>query len=254
MLKNTKFGKVGSSEVKEFISIIYEDKEYFAPIDSETRRILGVLDLETKELNNDLMLLEIEEIDIIDLIVEKRIQVKLQKEKNIEDLKYEIENLFNKISKVDERPRTHKEFKHLMPAGKYYIGDPCYIISKDDCGWWLNYVDIILSRNYDGLAKLDGITAWSSETNYGDGCYLSNEEDQKYYVDSGTIGIVRLDDIGDHIVINWDKINNPENYYQIKDFTEPFEVKTSVETFIDEEDNEEYDVKYFHIGDIIIET
>jgi hypothetical protein len=79
------------------------------------------------------------------------------------------------------------------PAGKYYIGDICYVLSSDvyDKQWGDKY-------DYScGTFELsfNGVTAQVSayRTTYGDGLYTDAATGKMFPVDSGTIGIVPLE-------------------------------------------------------------
>lgn len=90
--------------------------------------------------------------------------------------------------------------KHVFPAGKYYIGDPCYLISKDedwkkvgeDTGWF--GFDSVAPGYDDGIFQWNGRTCFASGTAYGDGLYYvtPHEEygDYEIGVDAGLIGII----------------------------------------------------------------
>ncbi len=69
-------------------------------------------------------------------------------------------------------------------AGKYYIGDPCYIFEKS----WSDVCDSVIFKyedEYKGKPLLIG------STSYGDGTY-TDDQNRKYWVDSGTIGILPI--------------------------------------------------------------
>lgn len=73
-----------------------------------------------------------------------------------------------------------------LPAGKYYIGDPCYIF-KD------SWNRVLTSTNYfeDTSGKIDGHNYCAASTAYGDGIYEDNQG-RNYGVDSGVIGIISI--------------------------------------------------------------
>ena len=92
----------------------------------------------------------------------------------------------------------HQSEQVVMPAGLYYIGDPCYVLSEER---WAELRDAMHPQYPDGGRNLDGIdpAAWTSqelsmmamETCIGDGGYRDNES-YEYGVDSGTIGAIQL--------------------------------------------------------------
>jgi len=108
------------------------------------------------------------------------------------------------------------KIKVTLPAGRYYIGDLCYVLSDEDwntycaafdwgkscdthneedgydCEIWLapDAVDT------EGWLNDTGAQPWrpcyTFNTAYGDGCYL-DQEGRQYCVDSGGIGAIRTD-------------------------------------------------------------
>ena len=83
----------------------------------------------------------------------------------------------------------------MMPAGKYYIGDICYVMSDD----WDEVCDLTIkdSKVINGEFEMkDGRRFAMYSTKYGDGLYRSNMG-TKHAVDSGTIGCILVDDIID---------------------------------------------------------
>ena len=74
-----------------------------------------------------------------------------------------------------------------MKAGKYYIGDLCYLLTDE------YYDEIVCSFAHEDQEKVvKGVEFWWHSTAYGDGGY----EDQNgsiYSVDAGLIGCVNLD-------------------------------------------------------------
>lgn len=87
-----------------------------------------------------------------------------------------------------------------MPAGRYYVGDLCYVI-RDRSDW-----DAVVAnafpddgdgRGVDGEFTLpDGRRYAMFSTAYGDGTY-TDAEGRRYLVDAGSIGCIRLEDIRD---------------------------------------------------------
>lgn len=82
-----------------------------------------------------------------------------------------------------------------LPAGKYFIGDLCYVLEADD--EWDEVCDLTISgnKNLDGEFILkDGRRFAMYGTAYGDGVYDDNYGNS-YPVDSGTIGCILMSDI-----------------------------------------------------------
>ena len=106
-----------------------------------------------------------------------------------------------------------------MPAGRYYIGDLCYVMHDE----WDEFCSITIKDRecLDGEFSLsDGRRFATYGTAYGDGVYRSNIG-TSHSVDAGLIGCVRIDDIRDN------------TYADIKDlgavveFDAPFETSQS---------------------------
>jgi len=83
----------------------------------------------------------------------------------------------------------------MMQAGKYYIGDLCYVMADDE---WKEICSIIIQGNrvmIDGEFELkDGRKFAIYSTKWGDGLY-DDHYGHSYSVDSGSIGCIRLEDI-----------------------------------------------------------
>jgi hypothetical protein len=109
-----------------------------------------------------------------------------------------------------------------MPAGRYYIGDLCYVMHPE----WNECCDLFFPpghppRGVEGEFTLkDGRRFASFGTAYGDGTYSSNIR-TSHSVDSGSIGCIRVEDIRDNAY------NNIEELGAIVEFTTPFEVSSN---------------------------
>jgi hypothetical protein len=71
---------------------------------------------------------------------------------------------------------------HTFPAGKYYIGDPCYVLDDE-------IYDAIVIGSGEGFFTNGTHTIGFFGTAYGDGCYRGTNG-KTYGVDAGIIGIV----------------------------------------------------------------
>lgn len=86
----------------------------------------------------------------------------------------------------------------MMPAGKYYVGDLCYVMHPE----WDEVCDLLFAGRKDGgcnegeFTLKDGRRFAIFNTLYGDGLYPSNIG-RNLSVDSGSIGCILLDDIRD---------------------------------------------------------
>ena len=109
-----------------------------------------------------------------------------------------------------------------MPAGRYYIGDLCYVMHPE----WQECCELFFppgapGRGVEGEFTLkDGRRFASFGTAYGDGTYSSNMT-TVHSVDSGSIGCIRVEDICDH------EYDNIEELGAFVEFAEPFEVSAN---------------------------
>ena len=81
----------------------------------------------------------------------------------------------------------------MMPAGTYYIGDLCYVLSDR----WDEFCSLTCagSQVLDGEFNLaDGTRFATFTTRWGDGRY-QDQQGCDYPVDAGLIGCVRVQDI-----------------------------------------------------------
>lgn len=134
----------------------------------------------------------------------------------------------------------------MMNAGKYYIGDLCYVMH----GEWVEFCEITLNGHnvLDGEFKLaDGRCFATYNTKYGDGTYEASNGAQ-LSVDAGLIGCIKVEDI------DQDNDRNHIEYGTIVEFDAPFSTyeengiihfgNISVDTdpsYEEEEDNWEYE-------------
>lgn len=82
-----------------------------------------------------------------------------------------------------------------MPAGKYYVGDLCYVMHPE----WDEFCGITIKGNQclEGEFNLkDGRRFAAFNTMWGDGEY-KDQYGNSYSVDAGLIGCIRLEDIRD---------------------------------------------------------
>jgi hypothetical protein len=82
----------------------------------------------------------------------------------------------------------------MMQAGKYYVGDLCYVMDNDE---W----DQVCARTIQGKSFADGEFELNDGrkfaiygTSWGDGVY-HDYYGHSYSVDSGSIGCIKLEDI-----------------------------------------------------------
>lgn len=103
-----------------------------------------------------------------------------------------------------------------MPAGRYYIGDLCYVMHNE----WTEFCELTMPNNQclDGEFVLaDGRRFATYGTAYGDGTYQSNIG-TSHSVDAGLIGCIRVEDIRDNTYEDIERLG------AIVTFDQPFEV------------------------------
>jgi len=82
----------------------------------------------------------------------------------------------------------------MMPAGRYYIGDLCYVMNDVE---WDEFCGITIQQNecVDGEFQFkDGRRFATYGTKWGDGEYR-DQQGRRYSVDAGLIGCIRVEDI-----------------------------------------------------------
>ena len=103
-----------------------------------------------------------------------------------------------------------------MPAGKYYVGDLCYVMDSDE---WSQVCSLIIQgeKLLDGEFELpDGRRFAIYSTHWGDGEYY-DQYGHTYSVDAGSIGCILMSDI------RANKYYNLLDLGAILEFAEPFE-------------------------------
>lgn len=101
-----------------------------------------------------------------------------------------------------------------MPAGRYYVGDLCYVMSDEE---WKQFCKITLTgeKVLDGEFEMpDGRRFASYSTAYGDGVYY-DEYGHTFSVDAGLIGCILESDIKE-------PLDNILDLGAFIDFNEPF--------------------------------
>lgn len=73
----------------------------------------------------------------------------------------------------------------IMPAGSYYIGDPCYYVPEHLWGKLLENSGFF---EKSPIGEIEGFKILAISTEYGDGVYTGSDG-RIYPVDSGTIGL-----------------------------------------------------------------
>lgn len=115
--------------------------------------------------------------------------------------------------------------KMIMPAGKYWIGDPCYVFPNkgpmenkwDEILAEVNFFEVSYGELDDGKIKV-----WAASTAYGDGRYIGSNG-KAFPVDAGLIGIVPKETV-DYL----GRTDNDLDYLGLFiEFTEPFVVRSN---------------------------
>lgn len=124
--------------------------------------------------------------------------------------------------------------KYTLPAGEYYIGDPCYVVPNKD------WIPLLERAGYFGsepsLDCDEGFFFYKDKacfaylTAHGDGTY-TDKSHNKYPVDAGVIGIL------------------PVEVCDFKELLYPCVTKKFEKDFVVWEES-----GVFHFGDIIIST
>ena len=107
----------------------------------------------------------------------------------------------------------------MMKAGKYYVGDLCYVMSDAE---WEQFCKITIQGNkvIDGEFEMpDGRKFATYSTAYGDGVY-HDQYGHSYSVDAGLIGCIKVEDIKDDM-------SDILRLGAIIDFNEPFECSST---------------------------
>lgn len=80
----------------------------------------------------------------------------------------------------------------VVPAGKYYLCDPCYVISNADD--WVGFLESCATEDSAGFsghyeALSDGTKVLAFATKHGDGNY-HDQHGNSFSVDSGLLGLI----------------------------------------------------------------
>lgn len=105
----------------------------------------------------------------------------------------------------------------LFSKGKYYIGDPCYVISNKNWDKLIEETNHFANEEF----KFKGKTCFAAGTAFGDGTYY-DEEGREYCVDSGLIGVIPFEILD---------INTEGRGGQIVEFEEDFLASVENGTF-----------------------
>lgn len=84
------------------------------------------------------------------------------------------------------------ETSNIMPAGTYFIGDPCYAIDNEVWDEYLNAIDYGSNDVVDFKYKRKKLSVWANRTAYGYGVY-QDQFGNSYGVDAGLIGATPIE-------------------------------------------------------------
>lgn len=93
------------------------------------------------------------------------------------------------------KPTRHSSEGITLPAGTYFIGDPCYVLGHR----WEEVLDLhwapgdCNTGHCAPVYELDGRKVTEFHTRWGDGGYYDQFGDAEYGVDSGAIGAVPIE-------------------------------------------------------------
>jgi len=89
---------------------------------------------------------------------------------------------------VKVKSRSKVESQEFAP-GDYYVGDPCYVLTRPQWDAVLKQCIDDTNQCYDGEFIVNCERMFMASTAYGDGGYRDNIGNE-YGVDSGTLGVV----------------------------------------------------------------
>jgi hypothetical protein len=140
-----------------------------------------------------------------------------------------------------------KNHKTNFKAGKYYVGDLCYVVNDNNWDKLLDDTDYFGNNDL----KFKDEVIFASNTAYGDGTYYDNKG-RKYSVDAGLIGVMPFGVIDENEIgkggqiIEFEKdfkAYEEDGKFYIDDFiidTKEDEEENEEEDWDDDEDEEEY--------------
>lgn len=80
----------------------------------------------------------------------------------------------------------------LVPAGRYYLADPCYVLADADWVHWLRAADHENQQTLLHAETQDGYPVFGFFTAYGDGSWVGSDG-FRYAADAGLIGLVPVE-------------------------------------------------------------
>ena len=138
--------------------------------------------------------------------------------------------------RLDQKTR-----KHQFQPGRYYIGDPCYVVADKDWDTLIDETGCFGIEGYeatgfwdDGLFKYNGKVCFANGTAWGDGEYDAEGTSVSLGVDAGLISIMPIECIGENEM--------------------PDTVRLGVVVEFKDAFNAYYEDGVFHFGHIVVDT
>lgn len=125
----------------------------------------------------------------------------------------------------------------IMPAGEYWVGDPCYAVKDEDWMPWLESADY-MSDPQILIAEIGDFSVLGIGTAYGDGKY-KDKDGRSYPVDAGLIGVVPVE-------VAQDDVSGAHKVTFASEFTCSYDNgvitlgSINIDTDADPEDDDEY--------------
>jgi len=103
----------------------------------------------------------------------------------------------------------------MLPAGQYYIGDPCYVVGTKNHELWMDFLyktGLISDTDEctEGYCTYEGHELFAASTAFGDGSFEDNEG-YNYPVDAGMIGVIPIA-LTDDVAIESKKLGRIETF------------------------------------------
>lgn len=80
----------------------------------------------------------------------------------------------------------------IVPAGRYYLTDPCYVVRDPDWLPWLEAADYKNQRTLLYASTPNGVPVFGFSTAYGDGSWTGSDG-FTYAADAGLLGLVPVE-------------------------------------------------------------
>lgn len=109
---------------------------------------------------------------------------------NVSDSKIKVESVPESFISKDSAGNVMM----TVPAGKYFVGDPCYAVKDNDA--WQDFVERMFKDSPAGETvsgvMMNGYPVVGVGTMYGDGEYFDVNHNRSFPVDAGLIGVVDM--------------------------------------------------------------